>query len=245
MRKCDIVLSKLKWDHPLYIYLHFSKLRFLSHRGIGYYTLPALIHGKARYVYSCEWNPHAASFLRYNLKQNGVSDKATVLEGDSRIRLVEEGVLDLEFDRVSLGLLPSSEGGWKTALKALNKEKGGWMHVHANVPTHERDDWALWMSRKMSTLFLELYPDCSQKNIAVVCKKIERVKSYSPKVDHYVADVFVGPPLPQWLSLDRVKETGVGFVGICTEKGFVESDYFVEPPSCALGNGVLNQEWMM
>ena len=52
--------------------------------GIGYYTLPALIHGKARHVYACEWNEHAANALKYNLAANGVEDRATVLVGDCR-----------------------------------------------------------------------------------------------------------------------------------------------------------------
>ena len=35
-------------------------------------------------------------------------------------------------DRVSLGLLPSSEAGWGVACTAL-KEAGGWLHIHGNV----------------------------------------------------------------------------------------------------------------
>lgn len=37
-----------------------------------------------------------------------------------------------EADRVLLGLLPSSELAWPTAVAAL-KPQGGWMHVHGNV----------------------------------------------------------------------------------------------------------------
>ena len=33
--------------------------------GIGYYTNPALVHGKAMHVTACEWNVHALSALRY------------------------------------------------------------------------------------------------------------------------------------------------------------------------------------
>ena len=32
--------------------------RFLS-QGIGYFTLPFLVHGKASHVHACEWNPHS------------------------------------------------------------------------------------------------------------------------------------------------------------------------------------------
>ncbi len=36
-------------------------------------------------------------------------------------------------DRVNLGLVPSSEGGWAVACRALRQDTGGWMHVHGNV----------------------------------------------------------------------------------------------------------------
>jgi tRNA G37 N-methylase Trm5 len=209
--------------------------------GIGYYTLPALVIGEARYVYACEWNPHAASFLQYNLDQNGVNNKARVLEGDSRVRVVEENVLDLDFDRVSLGLLPSSEGGWKTAVKALRKDNGGWLHIHANVPSHERDEWALWMCSELSRMYEEIYPDNSAK-AWVLCQRIEKVKSFAPKVDHFVADVFIGPQLPK----DVYVDSAICRVGIIDKSGtFIESSKDADPPSCALGNGVLDREWMM
>ena len=43
-------------------------------------------------------------------------------------------------DRVSLGLLPSSEGAWGTALAAL-KLQGGWLHLHHNVTDTEEHEW--------------------------------------------------------------------------------------------------------
>ncbi len=36
-------------------------------------------------------------------------------------------------DRVNLGLVPSSEGGWPVACRALKPTTGGWLHVHGNV----------------------------------------------------------------------------------------------------------------
>jgi len=210
--------------------------------GIGYYTLPALVIGKAKHVYCCEWNPHAASFIRFNLKQNKVYNRANVLEGDSRVRLVEEDILRLDFDRVSLGLLPSSEGGWETAVRALNDAKGGWLHIHGNVPSHERDDWALWVCHQLSIVYYKIYPQKDSDHVHVLCHHIERVKSFAPKVDHFVLDIFVGPILPVELGL----ELGGKQIGIINQNGnFVECGVELPPPSCALGNGVLDQEWMM
>ena len=36
-------------------------------------------------------------------------------------------------DRVNLGLIPSSEGGWGTACAALSPDRGGWLHIHGNL----------------------------------------------------------------------------------------------------------------
>ena len=44
-------------------------------------------------------------------------------------------------DRVLLGLLPSSECAWKTAVAAL-KDTGGCLHLHGNVKDTEEASWA-------------------------------------------------------------------------------------------------------
>ncbi|KAI7757017.1 hypothetical protein M8C21_004039, partial [Ambrosia artemisiifolia] len=82
--------------------------------GIGYFTLPFLVKANAKMVYACEWNPHAIEALRRNLEANGVADRCVVLEGDNRAT-APKGVAN----RVNLGLLPSSEGSWATAVRAL------------------------------------------------------------------------------------------------------------------------------
>lgn len=52
--------------------------------GIGYFTLPYLVHAGASHVYACEWNPHAVEALQRNLHLNSVFDRCTVLFGDNR-----------------------------------------------------------------------------------------------------------------------------------------------------------------
>ncbi|KAL0305933.1 UNVERIFIED_CONTAM: tRNA wybutosine-synthesizing protein 2/3/4 [Sesamum radiatum] len=81
--------------------------------GIGYFVLPFLVRANAKMVYACEWNPHAIEALRRNLEANSVADRCVVLEGDNRV--TAKGVAD----RVCLGLLPSSECSWVTAVRAL------------------------------------------------------------------------------------------------------------------------------
>lgn len=52
--------------------------------GIGYFTLPYLVHAQAAHVHACEWNPDAVDALQKNLVANGVSDRCTVHRGDNR-----------------------------------------------------------------------------------------------------------------------------------------------------------------
>ncbi|XP_028922828.1 tRNA wybutosine-synthesizing protein 2 homolog isoform X1 [Ornithorhynchus anatinus] len=96
--------------------------------GIGYFTLPFLVHAGVAFVHACEWNPHAVAALRRNLELNGVADRCQIHAGDNR-------KLDLEdrADRVNLGLIPSCQEGWPVACRVLRRDRGGVLHIHHNV----------------------------------------------------------------------------------------------------------------
>ena len=96
--------------------------------GVGYFTLPFLVHAGAAFVHACEWNPHAVDALRNNLEINGVADRCQIHFGDNR-KLKLSNVAD----RVNLGLIPSSEEGWPIACQVLRKDTGGILHIHQNV----------------------------------------------------------------------------------------------------------------
>ncbi|XP_042334125.1 tRNA wybutosine-synthesizing protein 2 homolog isoform X2 [Sceloporus undulatus] len=96
--------------------------------GIGYFTLPYLVHAGAAFVHACEWNPCAVEALKKNLELNGVQDQCHVHLGDNR-KLQLWNVAD----RVNLGLIPSSEAGWPVACQVLRKDVGGILHIHQNV----------------------------------------------------------------------------------------------------------------
>ncbi|XP_078695660.1 tRNA wybutosine-synthesizing protein 2 homolog [Branchiostoma floridae x Branchiostoma belcheri] len=98
--------------------------------GIGYFTLPFLVHGKAAEVHACEWNPAAVEALRRNLQLNKVQDRCIVHHGDNR-EVCPRSVAD----RVNLGLIPSSRDGWPVACGALRPDTGGILHIHENVTT--------------------------------------------------------------------------------------------------------------
>ncbi|CAM9295327.1 unnamed protein product [Lampetra planeri] len=98
--------------------------------GIGYLTLPLLVHAGAAVAVACEWSPHAVAALRYNLERNGVAQRCTVHPADNQT-LRERGFAD----RVLLGLLPSSRPAWALACSLLRPDHGGILHIHHNVVT--------------------------------------------------------------------------------------------------------------
>ncbi|XP_015926255.1 tRNA wybutosine-synthesizing protein 2 homolog [Parasteatoda tepidariorum] len=167
--------------------------------GIGYFTLPFLVHAKAPKVHACEWNPHAVEALSKNLILNGVKNKCVIHYGDNR-EVCPEKVAD----RVNLGLIPSSENGWKTACRAL-KPSRGILHIHGNVTSSIKTEscsradndhcesslkreWIVWSENVRSTIDSILYELYGEKwNVSV--QNVVRIKSYAPHIDHLVVDL--------------------------------------------------------
>lgn len=52
--------------------------------GIGYFTLPYLVHAGAKLVHACEWNPHAVEGLRRGLEANKVVERCVIHFGDNK-----------------------------------------------------------------------------------------------------------------------------------------------------------------
>ncbi|CAI0468320.1 unnamed protein product [Linum tenue] len=150
--------------------------------GIGYFVLPFLLRAKAKQVYACEWNPNAIEALKRNLELNSVSNRCVVLEGDNRLTAPKEVA-----DRVCLGLIPTSEGSWLTAINALKRE-GGVLHVHGNVKDSEE---AAWTQHVVTSL--ENMARSEGRVWEVVAEHVERVKWYAPHIRHVVVDVRCRP----------------------------------------------------
>ena len=157
--------------------------------GIGYYTLPFLSEGArgpngergqgrgAAHVVACEWNENAIRALKWSLAANDLADRCTILEGDNRKMDFQP-----EFDRVNLGLLPSSEDGYAIAIQAL-KPEGGVLHVHGLAMGGKEEEWALDLARQLE----KLGPfSCS-------VMQVERVKWYAPHQRHIVVDIHASP----------------------------------------------------
>lgn len=177
--------------------------------GIGYFTLPYLVHTGASHVHACEWNPDAVEALQRNLEANGVSDRCTIHQEDNR----QLSLCDIA-DRVNLGLIPSSEDGWPVACRLLKKTTGGILHIHQNVtsplpntaafPTSgdaahrvsgkkaDREAWLTWADNtaiRITSLLRNVTGVQWKTNI----RHIEHVKSYAPHVHHVVLDLECRP----------------------------------------------------
>lgn len=99
--------------------------------GIGYFTLPLLIHSKAKHLYACEWNPDAIEALRNNLILNKIDpNRCTIIEGDNRSNRPTNVA-----QRVLLGILPSCRDFMRTALDCVDKRTGAILHCHDLVQT--------------------------------------------------------------------------------------------------------------
>ena len=143
--------------------------------GIGYYTLPILVHSGASLVHACEWNPEAVMSLGWGLEANSVEDRCVVHVGDNRATTRSlEGVAD----RVLLGLLPSSEDGYESAIRVL-KPGGGTLHLHGLAPSKDHASWSSEAEGAISRMW----------HGPEVGSRLTRVKSYAPHWDHVVLDV--------------------------------------------------------
>ncbi|KAK2848925.1 hypothetical protein Q5P01_008759 [Channa striata] len=177
--------------------------------GIGYFTLPYLVHAKASHVHACEWNPDAVEALQRNLKANRVSDRCTIHQGDNR----QLKLSDIA-ERVNLGLIPSSEDGWPVACRLLKRATGGILHIHQNVTSPlpnstaipaindtaqrfsgrkaDREVWQVWANdtaNRITSLLKDITGTLWKTNI----QHIEHVKSYAPHVHHVVLDLECRP----------------------------------------------------
>lgn len=146
--------------------------------GIGYFVLPFLVKANAKLVYACEWNPHALEALHRNVRDNRVADRCVILEGDNRV-IAPKGVAD----RVCLGLIPSSECSWATAVKALRVE-GGMLHIHGNV---NDSDEASWLDSVVESISNTATTHGLSWKVSL--EHVERVKWYGPHIQHVVVDV--------------------------------------------------------
>ena len=144
--------------------------------GIGYYSLPILVHSEVEHVHCCEWNNDAVESLEWSLERNNVSSLCTVHRGDNRETSKSIGKVA---DRIIMGLLPTSERSFEAAMEVLS-DSGGVIHIHGLAKPDEYSEWA----EEVMTGICNYREGSSVRKIAV-----NRVKSYAPRWDHVVLDL--------------------------------------------------------
>lgn len=150
--------------------------------GIGYYSLPMLVRSNAEHVYACEINPNSIQALQNGAKLNNVSKRLTILEGDNLSTMKQ--VYSMA-DRVHLGILPSSEKAWQSAINCL-KSSGGKLHIHMNVEEEKINDFVVYCIDSIAKLAKQL----GREGI-VSADHVEKVKWYAPRIRHIVVDLSV------------------------------------------------------
>ncbi len=140
--------------------------------GIGYFSLPMALHGKASTVYACELNPTAHEYLVDNVRINEAHSVVPLL-GDCR-EVAPEGVAD----RVVLGYLRETRLYLPKAIKCL--KEGGWVHYHEACP-----------DRAVSCLSTGLKEAAEGGGRRLKREVLHRVKRYAPGVSHWVLDALI------------------------------------------------------
>jgi tRNA wybutosine-synthesizing protein 2 len=150
--------------------------------GIGYFTVPIAKLAKPKKIYAIDLNPDSIFYLKKTLDKNKLKN-VEVFEGDSKEivnRLVEQGV---KADRVLLGYLPPPVESVQYAMKII--KKGGMIH-YDDLIYSENMEADIDKTMKM---FEEEAKQAGFEGVELV--NAQKVKSYRPKVDHYVLDIKV------------------------------------------------------
>ena len=112
-------------------------------------------------------------------------------------------------DRVNLGLIPTAEGSYPAACRALNQERGGVLHIHHNVKRTDdfgecefknkisegkdfdckHEEWRNWSYATAAKIGRILEGLETVKKWRLELMALTRVKSYAPRVDHMVLDL--------------------------------------------------------
>jgi tRNA wybutosine-synthesizing protein 2 len=183
--------------------------------GIGYFAFSYAKAGVSK-VLCWELNGWSVEGLRRGSEENGWRVEVVKEGQEAREYSLEEVVKDPEtklvvfhmsnehaspiiqrvrssippIRHVNCGLLPSSRLSWLTAVRALDPEMGGWIHIHENLAIKEIEERGVEIVGEIQGL-LDQWANGEMRK--AVMEHVERVKTYAPGVMHCVLDVRVEP----------------------------------------------------
>ena len=136
--------------------------------GIGYFSIPIGVHANAREVIAIEINPNSYRFLCENIELNKL-DNITPILGDCKTETPK-----YKADRIIMGYVKTTHHYLKVAIDSLNE--GGILHYHETVP-----------EKLIETRPLErIISNADGRDVELL--KINKIKKYSPGVEHVVID---------------------------------------------------------
>ncbi|KAL4802309.1 S-adenosyl-L-methionine-dependent methyltransferase [Aspergillus unguis] len=125
------------------------------------------------------------------------TERVVIFHGDNgfaarvmgEVRAVMEKTADWTSIRhVNLGLLPSSRAAWDDACQIVDKNKGGWIHVHENVDVQQIEEMRADITKVVKASWAQ-YASQTGFEPRVECPHVEQVKTYAPGVMHCVFDL--------------------------------------------------------
>ncbi|AMD18217.1 SAM-dependent methyltransferase [Methanobrevibacter sp. YE315] len=137
--------------------------------GIGYFTIPIGVHSNAKEIFAIEINPNSYHYLCENIKLNNL-DNVTPILGDCKAETPK-----YKADRIVMGYVKTTHHYLKVAIDSLNE--GGVLHYHETVP-----------EKLMDTRPIErIVSQAGDRDVELL--KLNKIKKYSPGVEHVVLDV--------------------------------------------------------
>lgn len=91
---------------------------------------------------------------------------------------------------VNCGLLPSSKQSWAIAVQVVDRQQGGWLHIHENISIADIENSAAAILEAIAVLVRDHRP---ASQAPPVLEHVQRVKTYSRGVMHCVLDIYVPP----------------------------------------------------
>lgn len=140
--------------------------------GIGYFSIGIAKFSEPKKVYSIEINFVSYHYLWENIKLNKVENKIIPILGDCVVEIPRLGRIA---HRVIMGLLPSSKDYLLDAMKVV--KQNGIIHYHG---TGKKEGW--------KELFEDVETAADIMGFRAKLVRNIKVKSYAPKVYHWVLD---------------------------------------------------------
>ncbi len=142
--------------------------------GIGYFLVCIAKYSEAKKLYGIEINPRSFEYLERNLWLNGVAEKVEIINGDCRrVSFILEDVAD----RVIMGYLFHTEKYLPAAFRILKDR--GIIHYHFLSKENELN--------RVQERIVRVARNSGYALIKI--QTLKKIKSYSPKVFHFVMDV--------------------------------------------------------